>query len=521
MLTHIIGLDLGQLSDPTAVAIVERRQLPKSDAHAYACRHLQRWPLGTPYPAIVGDVLELLARPQLAGPLLVIDQTGVGRAVVDLFRWRSPCPMKPVTITSGATVTRLDSGEAHVPKKDLVATLQTLLGYRRLQVAATLPEAGVLVKELQNFRVKVTAAANETFGCFVAGTTVETSLGPVAIERVRPGCRVLTRNGYRRVLWAGPTKRVRELAVLPLGGGRTLAGTSDHLVWTNGRGWIPLASVVPHDELIVSCRESHPTQRLFASTGRSTGSVLATNISRVAGAGRRLISTGTFGLFTTGRSRRVTSSTTVTATRATTALTTSSAWAGLSTAGFTSRGGPGSALSAGWSLAAKTVAATAVPAGALREASSPPPAIAAGAARSTDPSAPTPCSVPPFAGRRTATLAGARHAAAPDAAGRSWPSTGYRNTAPVAAPPVIVRLSGSLPVYDLTVEGEHEFFANGVLVHNSWREGQHDDLVLALALACWVGEHGHAGEWGPAPESARSEMSRAPEGVFAEGESPW
>ena len=24
-----------------------------------------------------------------------------------------------------------------------------------------------------------------------------------------------------------------------------------------------------------------------------------------------------------------------------------------------------------------------------------------------------------------------------------------------------------LPVYDLTVEGEHEFFANGVLVHNS------------------------------------------------------
>jgi hypothetical protein len=42
-------------------------------------------------------------------------------------------------------------------------------------------------------------------------------------------------------------------------------------------------------------------------------------------------------------------------------------------------------------------------------------------------------------------------------------------------------------VYDLVVEGCHEFFANGVLVHNSWRERDHDDLVLAVALALYVG----------------------------------
>jgi hypothetical protein len=28
-------------------------------------------------------------------------------------------------------------------------------------------------------------------------------------------------------------------------------------------------------------------------------------------------------------------------------------------------------------------------------------------------------------------------------------------------------VDGQQPVYDLTVDGEHEFFANGVLVHNS------------------------------------------------------
>ena len=29
----------------------------------------------------------------------------------------------------------------------------------------------------------------------------------------------------------------------------------------------------------------------------------------------------------------------------------------------------------------------------------------------------------------------------------------------------------SIAVYDITVDGEHEFFANGVLVHNSTEDG--------------------------------------------------
>ena len=59
-----------------------------------------------------------------------------------------------------------------------------------------------------------------------------------------------------------------------------------------------------------------------------------------------------------------------------------------------------------------------------------------------------------------------------------------------------------LPVYDLSVEGDHEFFANGVLVHNSaWRERDHDDLVLALALAVWYGRPNDAG-WPDGPPAA-------------------
>ena len=48
-----------------------------------------------------------------------------------------------------------DDGSAHVPKKELVTCLQVLLQGRRLRVARTLPEATTLVRELQNFQVKI------------------------------------------------------------------------------------------------------------------------------------------------------------------------------------------------------------------------------------------------------------------------------------------------------------------------------------------------------------------------------
>jgi hypothetical protein len=50
-----------------------------------------------------------------------------------------------------------------VPKKDLVGALQILLQAGRLKIAKSLPAAAILVKELENFRVKITVAANESF----------------------------------------------------------------------------------------------------------------------------------------------------------------------------------------------------------------------------------------------------------------------------------------------------------------------------------------------------------------------
>jgi hypothetical protein len=168
---YFVGLDLGQTADFTALAVLERPALPRgSDKTVYGLRHLQRFPLGTAYTRIVPAVAKLVTASPLAGHVsLVVDQTGVGRAVVDMLKIAAQCHVVPVTITGGQSVTEAEDGSKHVPKKDLVTDLQLLLQSRWLRIARSLPEADTLVRELENFRVKITLAAHETFGAWREG----------------------------------------------------------------------------------------------------------------------------------------------------------------------------------------------------------------------------------------------------------------------------------------------------------------------------------------------------------------
>src|SRR5947209_4769589 len=100
MTTFYLGVDLGQVRDPTTIAIIERvepvlarfdyvswlhRQEPMDPS--YDIRHLERVPLGTSYPAIVRKVEDIVRRPEIRGRCTVVaDGTGVGRAVMDLLR---------------------------------------------------------------------------------------------------------------------------------------------------------------------------------------------------------------------------------------------------------------------------------------------------------------------------------------------------------------------------------------------------------------------------------------------------
>jgi hypothetical protein len=175
-ITYFAGLDLGQANDYTALTILERTRsavrpartfqdasVPPKKLCTYAVRHLERFPLGTSYPTICRRLVDLFAQPPLSGATLVVDQTGVGRAVVDMIRQARPqAKIRPITITAGHSVVGNGSGR-NVPKKELVGVLQVLFQSRRLQVARQLSNAPVLIRELEAFRVKVTASANETF----------------------------------------------------------------------------------------------------------------------------------------------------------------------------------------------------------------------------------------------------------------------------------------------------------------------------------------------------------------------
>jgi hypothetical protein len=160
MARYTIGLDLGQATDYTALVIVEE----SDDRTRCDVREIRRWPLGTPYPAIVADVVALMTMPVLAEPALVVDATGVGRPVVELFA-AAGCQPIGVMITAGNHATRdPDSGYWHVPKKELVSSVQIQLQSGTLQIAQALPEARTLTEELLNFQAKITTAANDVYG---------------------------------------------------------------------------------------------------------------------------------------------------------------------------------------------------------------------------------------------------------------------------------------------------------------------------------------------------------------------
>lgn len=156
--SYFAGLDLGQPHEFTALAVVEKttvEQRTGASETTYSVRHLERFALSTPYATVFDRVVQMFAAAPLAGNTLVVDQTGVGAPVLKLLRHRDGCPhMISVTITNALDPALDGHGGWLVPKLDLVGGLQVLLQSKRLKVAESLAEAGTLVRELTNFRVK-------------------------------------------------------------------------------------------------------------------------------------------------------------------------------------------------------------------------------------------------------------------------------------------------------------------------------------------------------------------------------
>jgi hypothetical protein len=165
----VAGLDVGQMSDPAALCIVQVAASSDSNLADYHVRHAERFPLGLPYPEMVKQFVARLGRPEIQGRcMVVIDATGVGAAVVDMVRSMVPVPCCAVTIHGGELVIPV-SGGYRVPKRDLVSVVQVLLQQGRLKIASGMAGAPMLVEELSNFRYKITSAVHDVYGAWREG----------------------------------------------------------------------------------------------------------------------------------------------------------------------------------------------------------------------------------------------------------------------------------------------------------------------------------------------------------------
>jgi len=151
MVKFFVGLDLGQVSDYTALTILER--LPDKKGSIYHIRRLERT-RGASYPDIVQKVLAIMRSPSMAGNAsLIVDQTGVGAPVVDLLK---KAGLKPIAVSiHGGDNTSHDGDSWRTPKRDLVGVLQVLLQTGRLKVAQKLKLGPTLQTEMLNFRQKI------------------------------------------------------------------------------------------------------------------------------------------------------------------------------------------------------------------------------------------------------------------------------------------------------------------------------------------------------------------------------
>jgi hypothetical protein len=210
---YFLGVDLGQSQDFTALAVMERAELTGEwdpVAFAYrkevqlALRHLERVPLGTPYPEVVERIREVTEEKELRGRCqLVVDATGVGKPVVDaLRRERLSCGMMPVMITAGS-LERMDGGYHMVPKRDLISGLQLMLQRKELQIAKGMAGTETLVEEMMAMRVKISLAGNEQFGAWREGEhddlVLAVALACWALRRTYPDELVGEEAYWRRV----------------------------------------------------------------------------------------------------------------------------------------------------------------------------------------------------------------------------------------------------------------------------------------------------------------------------------
>lgn len=329
--------------------------------------------------------------------------------------------------------------------------------------------------------------------CFVAGTMVKTPFGSKRIEAFTPGDKVLTPMGPRTVIKAWESE-VNEVAVAEFSNNRSLCGKRSHEVFVWGKGWValdalPLNNAIEHYALLRRFRWAI-LNSLFTPVACSGFKHLVATTSQESIRTPRDFFIGGSGRTLTGLFQRACRSITRMATGLTTNWTTWN-WSLLESTSNTTCGsatrktrdcekasaGPetlpesGTALKLGESGTVSTASAH----GSAGSPLTLPAACVASPTRPTSPAGPGSAPTPVNSAKATS---GPRRrlASALSAVLRSFSTaTGSRSVVPVSVQTVSV--PNGVKVYNLTLDADNAYYANGILVANCA-----DALALTFAL---------------------------------------
>lgn len=316
-------------------------------------------------------------------------------------------------------------------------------------------------------RVRFYHGADWGFACLGGGTLIMTDKGEIPIRDICPGDKVLTRKGYRRVVAFLPRGR-KKVYTVDCGNGRPITATADHRFYT-ADGWKRVDKLKAVEEICVIQSSSMAGHTNAIPTG-------STRITSIA-SGRR--AAGTTNGFTTeicgkahtGRFRQDVTFITSMVIRLIIALiisfvflkatirksTTQTNWERYPQKRWQNTGDdtatiPQTGKSAGQRLLRR-----------LKNGA----AYARNVARNILLLMPIKDSAPRNAGRKATPEIHKENMCAKFADELSSNRlTQDIRLVQMSAPISLQSLSEWQDVYDLSIEGEHEFFANGVLVHN-------------------------------------------------------
>ena len=328
-----------------------------------------------------------------------------------------------------------------------------IMGYCKTEPTATSP--GKVVKK-----------NDDVMDCLPAGTLIATEFGEIPIESVSVGTRVWTRQGLRRVVDSWCSSESSPLVSVTVNGVE-LRATPGHRVWTSNDIWKRMDELTERD-ILLTCQTSLSSK---ASNTTKALAILSDGSETVEGSS----STATYGSQPTGQSLQGWLSTTSTAIAEIMKFPIWNACCEPNTAGIT--GASRHRLSTLPKYARlqsngmhRRRGLLGIPKRLRRRMKT--ESFKNELANSAASASPQSTLVQPAFAQMHARVSGGNTQGlttlpenAASAELTSWPIS----TPPESSAKPVSRSCHAARVHDLTVEGAHEFFANGVLVHNCLR----------------------------------------------------